>query len=84
MTVVNPQPLTFEVGNWFTPQTVTVAAAEDDADGLDETATVTHTVAGYYLNTTPGIPVSVSVTDNDFLLRQRFPTGHIRPVRKFL
>ena len=48
-------------GNWGTPQTVTVAALEDD-DGEDDTVTLTHAVTGY-----PGVTsapdFSVDVTD---------------------
>ena len=36
--------LTFTAANWATSQTVRVSAAEDDADHLDETATISHTV----------------------------------------
>ena len=36
--------LTFTAANWATNQTVRVSAAEDDADHLDEMATISHTV----------------------------------------
>ena len=36
--------LTFTAANWATNQTVRVSAAEDDADHLDDTATISHTV----------------------------------------
>ena len=36
--------LTFTAANWATSQTVRVSAAEDDADHLDDTATISHTV----------------------------------------
>ena len=39
-----PARLTFTTGNWDEAQTVTVNAA-DDGDSIDETATLTHTVA---------------------------------------
>ena len=41
----SPASLTFSTSNWDTAQTVTVSAAED-IDLLQDTATVTHTVAG--------------------------------------
>ena len=41
----NPASLTFSTSNWATAQTVTVSAAED-GDASQDTATVTHTVAG--------------------------------------
>ena len=36
--------LTFTAANWASNQTVRVSAAEDDADHLDDTATISHTV----------------------------------------
>ena len=41
----DPASLTFTTTNWATAQTVTVSAAEDD-DSSQDTATVTHAVAG--------------------------------------
>ena len=38
-------PLTFTVDNWDTAQTVTVKAGED-ADGANDTVTLTHTASG--------------------------------------
>ena len=40
----SPASLTFTADDWSTAQTVTVEAAQD-ADALDETATVTHSVS---------------------------------------
>ena len=51
--------LTFTTGNWDTAQTVTVTAAHD-ADGADDTATLTHTAAGgNYAGVTADLPVTV-------------------------
>ena len=41
-----PSRLTFTTSNWDTPQTVTVAAAEDDDKTVDDAVTLTHTVSG--------------------------------------
>ena len=60
---VSPASLGFDADNWDTPQTVTVSAAQD-ADSSDESATVTHAVAGYG-DLTEGGAVSVTVSDDD-------------------
>ena len=60
----NPASLTFATSNWDTAQTVTVLAAED-ADALEDTATVTHTVAGGDYQSFAASSVSVTVQDND-------------------
>ena len=55
--------LTFTVDNWDVAQTVTVKAGED-ADGANDTATLTHTASGGdYANVTKDLPVTV--TDDD-------------------
>ena len=55
--------LTFAVDNWNTAQTVTVRAGED-ADGANDTGTLTHTASGGdYVNVTKDLPVRV--TDDD-------------------
>ena len=59
-----PASLTFSPLNWATAQTVTVSAAEDD-DALQDTATVTHTVAGGDYDSFAASSVAVTVTDND-------------------
>ena len=52
-------------GNWSTPQTVTVTAAEDD-DASSETMTLTHTAAiGEDAVTVSNVSVRVTVNDND-------------------
>ena len=58
--------LTFTPSNWDTAQTVTVSAAED-ADAVNDTAIVSHTVAGadYGLNSVPAADVAVTVSDNE-------------------
>ena len=60
----NPASLTFTTSNWATAQTVTVSAAEDD-DSTEDTATVTHTVAGGDYDTFAASSVDVTVTDDD-------------------
>ena len=60
----NPASLTFFTSDWATAQTVTVSAAEDD-DPLEDTATVTHTVAGGDYASFAASSVAVTVTDND-------------------
>ena len=60
----NPASLTFTTSNWSTAKTVTVSAAEDD-DASQDTATVTHTVAGGDYDSFAASSVAVTVTDND-------------------
>ena len=64
---VSPASLTFTPQNYASAQTVTISAAEDNADYLDDSATVRHTVT-----TTDSIydgfaigDVAVTVDDND-------------------
>jgi len=59
VTVTGGQTLTFTPDNWNTPQTVTVAAAED-ADNAMDTATITVAAAGGDART-----VSVTVRENE-------------------
>ena len=63
---VAPTSLTFPASTWNVAQRVTVSAADDD-DTVDDTATVTHAVAGadYGSNRVPAAPVTVSVDDDD-------------------
>ncbi|MBF2755850.1 MAG: hypothetical protein ISN29_11430, partial [Gammaproteobacteria bacterium AqS3] len=56
---VTPASLSFSTSNWSTPQTVTVRAA-DDADGMDDTATINRTA-----NTLTAALVNVTVIDDD-------------------
>ncbi len=69
-----PASLTFDENDWSTPQTVTVSAVQD-ADGVNETATVTHTVSGadYALETASD--VSVTVVDDETPDVTIAPTG---------
>ena len=57
-----PASLVFTASDWDTAQTVTATAAQDD-DAGDETATITHTVAGYGTVTTAA-DVTVAVADD--------------------
>ena len=64
--------LTFTPVNWDSPQTVTVAASEDDdADG--DTRTLVHAVSGYG-TVTSAESVTVTVTENDTAGVTIFPT----------
>ena len=61
-----PASLTFSTADWNSPKTVTVNAAQD-ADAVDETATVTHTVSSTdssYSSATAN-SVVITVTDDD-------------------
>ena len=63
---VSPTPLTFTKSDWKTARTVTIHT-EDDADGDDLEATITHTVTGgdYEANNVPAADVAVTVTDDE-------------------
>ena len=59
------ETLNFNAGNWFTAQTVTVKAA-DDANLIDDTATLTHTATGTgsgFAGVSAALPVAVSDDD---------------------
>ncbi len=70
--VTVPGGLIFTAANWNTAQTVTVAAA-DDADGISESATISHAVSGYSGVTTAGA-VTVAVVDSDMPAIRVAPT----------
>ena len=63
---VSPTPLTFTKSDWKTARTVTIHT-EDDADGEDLEARITHTVTGgdYEANNVPAADVAVTVTDDE-------------------
>ena len=62
-TTLSSDMLTFTVDDWNTAQTVTVRAGQD-ADGANDTGTLTHTASGGgYVNVTKDLPVAV--TDDD-------------------
>ena len=62
--------LTFTMDHWATAQTVTVEAGED-ADGANDTATLTHTASGGdYAGITADLPVTV--TDDDTAVTVQF------------
>ena len=58
------EALTFTSSNWDTAKTVTVRAA-DDADTADDTATVSHAVAGANYGSVTAAPVAVTVEDDE-------------------
>ena len=62
---VKPTRLTFRPGNYNTPQTVTVSAAEDDDAVTDAKVTLTHRASGSAYEPAEIDPVVVSVTEND-------------------
>ena len=63
--VPTPSALTFAAAEWNTPQTVTVTANED-ADAADESANITHTVAGYTgVTAADNDPLRVTVDDDE-------------------
>ena len=67
---VSPASLTFTAQNYASAQTVTIAAAEDNADYVDDLATVRHTVSttdSIYSEFTIG-DISVTAKDNDAAL----------------
>ena len=61
-----PTTLTFTTANWETPQSITVTAAED-ADLVQDDATLTHTIASTDIayDGTITADLAVTVTDND-------------------
>ena len=60
---IDDTPLTFTTGNWNTPQTVTLSAA-DDSNRTDDSFTLTHTASGGgYGSVTASL--SVTVEDDD-------------------
>ena len=61
---VSTSPLTFTPQNWSTAQTVTVQTAQD-ADALNDTATVSHAVSGADYGTVTAAAVAVTVSDNE-------------------
>ena len=62
----SPATLTFTTSTWATAQTVTVTAAQD-SDTAEDTATISHAVAGedYGSVTAPSVPVTVTDDDVD-------------------
>ena len=61
----SPASLTFTTGNYSTTQTVTLTGAQD-ADGADETVTITHTASGGGI-TGETATLTATVTDDDSL-----------------
>ena len=66
---VSPEELVFDAGNWDTPQTVTVTAADDDIDTADRSVEVSHAVEATEFSGYPGFrldaKVKVTVEDDD-------------------
>ena len=57
----------FTAANWSAPQSVGIAAAQDNDSASDETATFTHAVSGgdYGANSVTADPVTANTVDND-------------------
>ncbi len=47
LVTTEPDTLIFSANNWAAPQEVTVSAAEDDADMMNDAFTITHTASGF-------------------------------------
>ena len=63
---VSPAGLTFTAANWGTAQALTVSAAEDDGDALDDDpVTLTHAVSGGDYGGETASSVTVTITEND-------------------
>ena len=72
---VDSTPLTFTTGNWSTPQTVTLTAA-DDSNRTDDSFTLTHTASGGgYGSVTASL--SVTVEDDDGPVQAHIDSGGI-------
>ena len=63
-TLSNTNTLTFTTSNWDTAQTVTVTPVED-ANGIAETITLTHTLSGGDYAGIPADSVTINLTDRD-------------------
>ena len=61
---LSPAALTFGAGDWSTPRTVTVRAAEDD-DALADELRVRHAVTGADYDALPAAEVAVRIREND-------------------
>ena len=59
-----PASLTFSTSNWRAPQTVTVTAAQD-TDAVDDSATISHAVAGGDYGSVTAASVVVTVDDDE-------------------
>ena len=64
--MVSDAALTFTAANWYDAQTVTVSA-DQDTDAVNDTATVSHAVAGadYGMNSVTAASVAVTVGDDE-------------------
>ena len=67
-------PLTFTTGNWSTPQTVTLTAA-DDSNRTDDLFTLTHTASDGGYDVT--VSLSVTVEDDDGPVEAHIDSGGI-------
>ena len=58
-----PLTLMFSTATWAVAQTVTVTAAEDDADAVDDVVTLTHAATGGDYDVSAGLEVTVADDD---------------------
>ena len=65
---VSPATLTFTTANWSTPQTVSITAV-DDADGNNETVSISHGISGGGYGSVTATAVAVTVLDPPALAR---------------
>ena len=61
----DPTSLTFTQGDWYSDQTVTITALDDELDESSETATFTHSLSGADYGSTTAVDVVVTMTDDD-------------------
>ena len=73
--LIDDTPLTFTTGNWSTPQTVTLTAA-DDSNRTDDSFTLTHDASGGGYNGTSA-SLSVTVEDDDGPVQAHIDSGGI-------
>ena len=62
---VDQTALTFTADNWNAPQTVTIAATQDDDAVADEPRTITHAVTGGDYESVTAASVEVTITEDD-------------------
>ena len=69
---VDPTSLTFTADDWFTAQTITVSAAEDD-DASHDSAIVSHAAEGGDYAALVGGELAVTITDNEVESQEGLP-----------
>ena len=82
VTIAPSAALLFDAATWNTAQSVVVAAAEDNLDFADATATISHAVAGY-TGVTNAADVVVTVDDDDDDTAPAFASGASVPAQSY-